>query len=153
MRQRGRYAIPNLPRLAPNGELPSFPETRVLWIPRRYAAPASSAIGEPWSSAAKAASIRVGSSRVASASNNAAVRSSSWRAVARSPARWRNAARVSIGELRQRFPDLPVVMVTAYGDDERRQRAAEYGAADFHAKPVDFEHPKAQLRQLPGVPD
>jgi len=58
-----------------------------------------------------------------------------------------------LGEIKQRFPDLPVMMVTAYGDDERRQRAAEYGAADFLAKPVDFEHLKAQLRQLPGVPD
>ena len=58
-----------------------------------------------------------------------------------------------LGEIKQRFPDLPVMMVTAYGDDERRQRAAEYGAADFLAKPVDFEHLKAQLRQLPGVRD
>jgi CheY-like chemotaxis protein len=58
-----------------------------------------------------------------------------------------------LGEIKQRFPYLPVMMVTAYGDDERRQRAAEYGAADFLAKPVDFEHLKAQLRQLPGVPD
>ena len=31
-----------------------------------------------------------------------------------------------LGEIRQRFPDLPVMMVTAYGDDERRLRAAEY---------------------------
>jgi CheY-like chemotaxis protein len=58
-----------------------------------------------------------------------------------------------LGEIKERFPDLPVMMVTAYGDDERRRRAAEYGAADFLAKPVDFEHLKAQLRQLPGVPD
>jgi CheY-like chemotaxis protein len=58
-----------------------------------------------------------------------------------------------LSEIKQRFPDLPVMMVTAYGDDERRQRAAQYGAADFLAKPVDFEHLKAQLRQLPGVPD
>jgi CheY-like chemotaxis protein len=58
-----------------------------------------------------------------------------------------------LGEIKQRFPDLPVMMVTAYGDDERRRRAAEYGAADFLAKPVDFEHLKAQLRQLPSVPD
>jgi CheY-like chemotaxis protein len=57
-----------------------------------------------------------------------------------------------LGEIKQRFPDLPVMMVTAYGDDERR-RAAKYGAADFLAKPVDFEHLKTQLRQLPGVPD
>ena len=57
-----------------------------------------------------------------------------------------------LGEIKQRFPDLPVMMVTAYGDDERRRRAAEYGAADFLAKPVDFEHLKAQLQQLPSSP-
>ena len=57
-----------------------------------------------------------------------------------------------LGEIKQRFPDLPVMMVTAYGDDERRRRAAEYGAADFLAKPVDFEHLKAQLRQLRSSP-
>jgi CheY-like chemotaxis protein len=58
-----------------------------------------------------------------------------------------------LGEIKQRFPDLPVMMVTAYGDDERRRRAAEYGAAEFLAKPVDFEHLRAQLLQLPGIPD
>ena len=35
------------------------------------------------------------------------------------------------GEIRQRFPDLPVMMVTAYGDDERRLRAAEYAQQIF----------------------
>ena len=58
-----------------------------------------------------------------------------------------------LGEIKQRFPSLPVMMVTAYGDNERRRQAAEYGATDFLAKPVDFEHLKAQLRQLRGVPD
>ena len=58
-----------------------------------------------------------------------------------------------LGEIKQRFPDLPVMMVTAYGDNERRRQAAEYGAAEFLTKPVDFEQLKAQLRQLPGVPD
>ena len=28
-----------------------------------------------------------------------------------------------LGEIKQRRPDLPVMMVTAYGDDERRRRA------------------------------
>src|SRR6516225_11343686 len=37
------------------------------------------------------------------------------------------------GEIRERFPDLPVMMVTADGDDERRRQAAEYGAGDFLA--------------------
>jgi CheY-like chemotaxis protein len=52
-------------------------------------------------------------------------------------------------EIKQRRPDLPVMMVTAYGDDERRRRTAQQGAAEFITKPVDFEHLKAQLRQLP----
>jgi two-component system, response regulator, stage 0 sporulation protein F len=56
-----------------------------------------------------------------------------------------------LGEIKQRFPDLPVMMVTAYGDDERRRQAAEHGAAEFLTKPVDFEYLKAQLRQLPSA--
>jgi CheY-like chemotaxis protein len=58
-----------------------------------------------------------------------------------------------LGEIKQRFPNLPVMMVTAYGDDERLRQAAEHGAAEFLTKPVDFEHLKAQLRQLPRAPN
>ena len=54
-----------------------------------------------------------------------------------------------LAEIKQRRPDLPVMMVTAYGDDERRRRATEHGAAEFITKPVDFDHLKAQLSQLP----
>ena len=54
-----------------------------------------------------------------------------------------------LAEIKQRFPDLPVMMVTAYGDNERRRRAAEHGAAEFITKPVDFDQLKAQLRNLP----
>jgi CheY-like chemotaxis protein len=58
-----------------------------------------------------------------------------------------------LAEIKQRRPDLPVMMVTAYGDDERRRRATELGAAEFIAKPVDFDQLKAQLRQLPAAAD
>jgi len=51
--------------------------------------------------------------------------------------------------VKQRFPDIAVMMVTAYGDDERRRRASDLGASQFLAKPVDFDALKAQLRQLP----
>ena len=44
--------------------------------------------------------------------------------------------------------DLAVIMVTAYGDDERRRKATEYGASEFVTKPVDFELLKQQLQQL-----
>jgi CheY-like chemotaxis protein len=42
-------------------------------------------------------------------------------------------------------PDLPVLMVTAYGDDERGRRADELGAAAFLTKPVDFDQLERQL--------
>ena len=58
-----------------------------------------------------------------------------------------------LGEIKHRFPDLPDMMVTAYGDDERRRRADELGAAEFISKPVDFDQLKAQLRQLPAAAD
>src|SRR5262245_20680475 len=41
-------------------------------------------------------------------------------------------------EIKRLRPGLPVLMVTAYGEDERRRRAGELGAAAFLAKPVDF---------------
>ena len=55
-------------------------------------------------------------------------------------------------EIKERRPELPVIMVTAYGDEERRRRASEYGAADFITKPVDFGFLKAQLRRLSALP-
>ena len=58
-----------------------------------------------------------------------------------------------LGEIKQRFPSLPVMMVTAYGDDERRQRASKLGAAEFLTKPVDFDALKEQLQLLPGAAD
>jgi CheY-like chemotaxis protein len=58
-----------------------------------------------------------------------------------------------LAEIKQRFPHLPVMMVTAYGDDERRRQASKYGAADFLTKPVDFERLKTQLRELPNAAD
>jgi CheY-like chemotaxis protein len=58
-----------------------------------------------------------------------------------------------LGEIKQRFPDLPVMMITASGDDERRRRAGELGAAEFLTKPVDFDLLKERLRQLPTAAD
>ena len=53
-------------------------------------------------------------------------------------------------EIKKRRPELPVMMLTAYGDDERRRRAADCGAADFVTKPVDFDYLKTRLRELHG---
>jgi CheY-like chemotaxis protein len=51
-------------------------------------------------------------------------------------------------EIKKRRPDLPVMILTAYGDEERRRRAAEYGAAEFLTKPIDFAFLKERVRDL-----
>jgi CheY-like chemotaxis protein len=51
-------------------------------------------------------------------------------------------------EIKIHRPELPVMMVTAYGDDERRRYAAEAGAHEFLTKPVDFDLLKQELRRL-----
>ena len=58
-----------------------------------------------------------------------------------------------LGEVKQRFPDLPVMMVTAYDDEARKRRASDLGASQFLAKPVDFNHLRAQLRLLADATD
>jgi len=35
-------------------------------------------------------------------------------------------------------PNVPVIMITAYGDETTRKRAAELGAAGLLPKPIDF---------------
>jgi CheY-like chemotaxis protein len=56
-------------------------------------------------------------------------------------------------EIKQRWPELTVMMITAYGDDERRRRADEDGAAEFLTKPVDFDLLKERLSQLTNSAD
>jgi len=54
--------------------------------------------------------------------------------------------------IKEQRADLPVIMVTAYGDDERRRKASEYGALEFVTKPVDFGLLKQHLEQLRPSP-
>jgi CheY-like chemotaxis protein len=35
-------------------------------------------------------------------------------------------------------PDVPVIMITAYGDSETRRKAIERGAEGLLTKPIDF---------------
>jgi CheY-like chemotaxis protein len=35
-------------------------------------------------------------------------------------------------------PDVPVIMITAYGDAETKRKALERGATDLLTKPIDF---------------
>jgi CheY-like chemotaxis protein len=53
-----------------------------------------------------------------------------------------------LGRIKQNFPNLPVMMVTAYDDDERKRRASDLGTCDFLAKPVDFPYLRTRLSQF-----
>ncbi len=46
------------------------------------------------------------------------------------------------------FPELKVIMVTAYGDEANHQAALNYGADDFITKPVDFRLLKERMELL-----
>ena len=41
-------------------------------------------------------------------------------------------------EVRAKRPDVPVIMITAYGDAETRRKAIERGAEGLLTKPIDF---------------
>ncbi len=50
-----------------------------------------------------------------------------------------------LGEIRQRKPGLPVLLMTAFGDVDKAVAAMRGGACDFMLKPFE---PKALLEQI-----
>ena len=46
---------------------------------------------------------------------------------------------------RQARPDVPVIMITAYGDAETRRKAVERGAAGLFTKPIDFPELRVEI--------
>jgi DNA-binding NtrC family response regulator len=57
-------------------------------------------------------------------------------------------------KVKERRPDLPVFMISAYGDAERVQTALDRGASKFMTKPVDFPRLKQDVSLvLADAPD
>ncbi|WP_333151125.1 MULTISPECIES: response regulator [unclassified Microcoleus] len=50
--------------------------------------------------------------------------------------------------LKEKFPDLKVFMITAYGDEKNYQTAMAYGADDYITKPVNFDTLKNKILNL-----
>ena len=44
-------------------------------------------------------------------------------------------------------PNVPVIMITAYGDEATRKKAAELGAAGLLTKPIDFCSLRGEIDQ------
>jgi CheY-like chemotaxis protein len=53
---------------------------------------------------------------------------------------------------RQARLDVPIIMITAYGDAETRRKAVERGAAGLFTKPIDFSELRVEIdRRIEAV--
>src|SRR6476619_2735799 len=50
-------------------------------------------------------------------------------------------------KVREMRPDVPIIMITAYGDPETRRKATEGGATGLLIKPIDFGVLRAEIDQ------
>ncbi|MEM9904809.1 MAG: response regulator [Cyanobacteria bacterium P01_D01_bin.44] len=50
--------------------------------------------------------------------------------------------------IKEKYPELAVFMVTAYGDEQNQKTARKYGASGFINKPVDFSQLKQDILSL-----
>ena len=46
---------------------------------------------------------------------------------------------------REARPDVPVIMITAYGDADTRRKAVEGGASGLFTKPIDFPELRGEI--------
>jgi DNA-binding NtrC family response regulator len=53
-----------------------------------------------------------------------------------------------IPKVKARRPELPVFMISAYGDGERVKAALERGASKFVTKPLDFPLLKQEVSRV-----
>lgn len=51
-------------------------------------------------------------------------------------------------EVKERFPQINVSMISAYGDAENYNMAKASGAQEFFTKPIDFDSLKQKINQL-----
>jgi len=49
-------------------------------------------------------------------------------------------------------PDVPIIMITAYGDAETKRKALEQGAEALLTKPIDFGSLRSEIEQRIGNP-
>jgi CheY-like chemotaxis protein len=52
--------------------------------------------------------------------------------------------------IREEWPALPVVLVSAYSGQSNREKAISHGAKDFVSKPVDFSRIRALVAEIGG---
>lgn len=53
-----------------------------------------------------------------------------------------------LAKAKERFPEIQISMISAYGDSENYNKAMESGASGFFTKPVDFEALRKEIHQI-----
>ena len=53
-------------------------------------------------------------------------------------------------KVREMRPEVPIIMITAYGDPETRRKATEGGATGLLTKPIDFTLPRQEIDRRLG---
>jgi CheY-like chemotaxis protein len=48
--------------------------------------------------------------------------------------------------VKQRYPNIQVSMISAYGDDDNYQNAIQSGAKEFFTKPINFDNLRQEIR-------
>jgi CheY-like chemotaxis protein len=57
-----------------------------------------------------------------------------------------------LANIKTKYPQIKVSMISAYGDKENYNKALESGATGFFNKPVDFDRLKSELAGLQNQP-
>jgi DNA-binding response OmpR family regulator len=50
--------------------------------------------------------------------------------------------------IKQHYAAVKVIMITAYGDEEKHTRAMRYGADGYLTKPIDFDELNETMRRF-----
>ncbi len=53
-----------------------------------------------------------------------------------------------LGKLKNQYPEISVMMVTAYGDEATRAKAHNLGCDDYITKPIDFSGLKEKILNI-----
>jgi DNA-binding NtrC family response regulator len=51
-------------------------------------------------------------------------------------------------QIKSKYPEINVSMISAYGDTENYNKAINSGAKEFFTKPIDFDSLKAEIKKL-----
>lgn len=53
-------------------------------------------------------------------------------------------------KVKEKYPDIEVSMISAYGNSDYLEKALASGAKEFFTKPIDFKSLKDEISKIPG---